>query len=413
MLKPVEVETVSKRYRIGRGFPSLRSALSGGSFRKRRYSRGDDYHWALKDISFALQRGEALGIIGPNGAGKSTILKLLSHVTRPTSGQVRVNGRLACLIELGAGFHPDLTGRENIFLNGAILGMRRTEIRATLDGIVDFAGIGHYLDTPVKRYSSGMYARLGFAIAAHVEPEILLVDEVLAVGDYAFQMKCYARMDELRKRGTTLIFVSHNLEAVRRVCDRGLVLYRGQAIFQGPAANAVVAYSDALRRAARERQTAIPLDGGLADRVLSFDAEVENVSLLDAQGQPTTVLGSGSTASVVIHVCFHKHTPEPIFAFTIRTPDGRLIYNTTTRWMNVRTPEFCAGETCQVEFQFEVHLLEGTYELGVDVTAADLSHFYDRVERSLDFLVVDSNRAKGLVDLASSVVIRKVSVAAQ
>ena len=187
-----------------------------------------------REVNFELQPGKALGIIGPNGAGKTTILKILAHVTQPTSGEMLINGRLAALIELGAGFHPDLTGRENIYLNGAILGMRKSDIKARFDRIVDFAGIGEFLDTPVvKRYSSGMYARLGFAIAAHVEPQVLLVDEVLAVGDYAFQMKCYARMDELRAAGSSLIFVSHNFEAVRRVCDTGLVMYRGENVFQG------------------------------------------------------------------------------------------------------------------------------------------------------------------------------------
>ena len=403
----IEVRGIAKRYRIGLGFPTLRSVFRGYPFRKRALP-GEEYRWALRDLSFALRPGEALGIIGPNGAGKTTVLKILSRVTRATSGHIQVNGRLAALIELGAGFHPDLTGRENVFLNGAILGMRRSEIKANLTRIVDFAGIGEYLDTPVKRYSSGMYARLGFAIAAHTNPQILLVDEVLAVGDYAFQMKCYARMDELRAQGTTLVFVSHNLEAVRRVCNRGLVLYRGHGIFHGSSADAVVAYSDAVRGAAREARGAVPVEGGLANRVMTFDAEIKGVTLLDANGQPATTLESGSGASVLIDASFHKDIRQPIFAFTIRTPDGQLIYNTTTRWMNVPSPDFSAGDRVHVEFSFQVNLLEGTYELGVDLTAADLSHFYDRMERSLGFLVVDSNQAKGLADLASTVAIRKI-----
>ncbi len=344
-----------------------------------------------------------MGVIGPNGAGKTTLLKILSRVTRPTSGRIQVAGRLAALIELGAGFHPDLTGRENIFLNGAILGMTRAQTKAKLDRITDFAGIGKYLDTPVKRYSSGMYARLGFAIAAHLDPEILLVDEVLAVGDYAFQMKCYARMDELRANGTTLILVSHNLEAVRRVCGQGLVIYRGRSIYQGPAPDAVAAYSDAVRSAAREMPAAVPVDGGLSSRILTFDAEVESVSLLDADGCSVSSIESGSDASVLINVIFNKDTRQPIFAFTIRTLDGILVYNTTTRWMNIQTQDFRAGERCSVEFRVKLRLLGGNYELGVDIAASDLSHFYDRTECSLNFVVTDSNRAKGLADLDSTV----------
>ncbi|MCE5307550.1 MAG: ABC transporter ATP-binding protein [Acidobacteriales bacterium] len=362
-----------------------------------------EYHWALRDINFRLRPGEALGVIGPNGAGKTTLLKILSRVTRPTSGRIHVAGRLAALIELGAGFHPDLTGRENIFLNGAILGMTRSQTKAKLDRITDFAGIGKYLDTPVKRYSSGMYARLGFAIAAHLDPEILLVDEVLAVGDYAFQMKCYARMDELRANGTTLIFVSHNLEAVRRVCGQGLVIYRGRSIYQGPAANAVAAYSDAVRSAAREMPAAVPVDGGLSSRILTFDAELESVSLLDADGRSVSSVESGSDASVLINVVFNKDTLQPIFAFTIRTLDGILVYNTTTCWMNIQTQDFRAGERCSVEFRVKLRLLGGNYELGVDIAASDLSHFYDRTECSLNFVVTDSDRAKGLADLESTV----------
>lgn len=278
----IEFKDVSKRYRIGQGFTSLRSALTRTS------GKGEEVHWAVRDVNFELQPGEALAVIGPNGAGKTTILKLLSQVTKPTSGEIHINGRLSALIELGAGFHPDLTGRENVFLNGTILNMSHAAIKQRFDQIVDFAGIGEYLDTPVKRYSSGMYARLGFAIAAHVDPQILLVDEVLAVGDFAFQTKCYARMDELRRNGTSLIFVSHNMDAVRRVCDRGMVMYRGQVIFRGGASEAVVAYSDAIRDAARQAQAEIPKEGGLSQRVMTFDAEIVKVTLLDVEGNPVS-----------------------------------------------------------------------------------------------------------------------------
>ncbi|HEX7976734.1 MAG TPA: ABC transporter ATP-binding protein [Anaerolineales bacterium] len=394
---------VSKRYRIGQGFPSLRAALTGKAG-----SKGTRIHWAVKDVSFQVQPGEALAVIGPNGAGKTTILKLLSQVTRPTSGEIGVNGRMSALIELGAGFHPDLTGRENIFLNGTILGMRKAEIQKRFDKIVEFAGIGDYLDTPVKRYSSGMYARLGFAIAAHVDPQILLVDEVLAVGDFAFQTKCYARMDELRRNGTSLIFVSHNMEAVRRVCDRGLVMYRGEAIFQGSANEAVVAYSDAIRSAARQTSAGVPLEDGLSQRVMTFEAEIERVSLLDEAGCPISNVASGAAASLAIDVYFNQAVHQPIFSFFVRTPEGYLVYNNTTRWMNIQTPDFAAGERCRVEFKIDLPLLDGNYEIGVDIASADLSHYYDRMERALNFWIKSTNGAQGVVDLGAKVAVNKV-----
>lgn len=403
MAPSIEFNHVSKRYHVGRGLPSLREALLG-----RKNSPSKVFHWAVKDVSFEVRPGDALGIIGPNGAGKTTILKLLSNVTRPTSGEISVDGRLSALIELGAGFHPDLTGRENVYLNGTILGMRRAEIYARFDQIVDFAGIGQYLDTPVKRYSSGMYARLGFAIATHVDPEVLLVDEVLAVGDSAFRAKCYARMDELRAKGTSLILVSHDLEAIRRVCDRGLVMYRGSAVFQGTSTEAVVAYSTAIRQAAREGPVAVPAEGGLSQRVMTFDAEIGSVSLMDAEGRPVTAFPSGAMALVVVNVIFHRDVHQPIFALTIRTPDGRVVYNTTTRWMRVKTPSFSAGERCCIEYTLNLHLLEGAYDLGVDVAAADLSHYYDRLDRALAFWVQDSSGAKGAANLGAKVALKRM-----
>jgi ABC-type polysaccharide/polyol phosphate transport system ATPase subunit len=404
MLPSITVNQISKRYRIGTGLTDLRDLFS-----IRRESASTKYHWAVKDLSFELQPGESLGIIGPNGAGKTTILKLLSRVTHPTSGQLNVQGRFSALIELGAGFHQDLSGRENIFLNGTILGMTRAEINARFDEIVEFAGIGDYLDTPVKRYSSGMYARLGFAIAVHVNPQVLLVDEVLAVGDYAFQLKCYARMEDLRKKGTSLIFVSHNMEAVRRVCERGLEMYRGQAVFEGTAAEAVVAYSDVIRQNARQAQLEVPKEDGLSQRVMTFDAEIERVSLMDEAGNPVSVLQSGSKTRLVIDAYFNKAVRQPIFSMVIRTPDGRVVYDTTTRWMKIQTPDFSAGDRCRVEFALDVPLLDGTYELGVDIADTDFSHFYDCLERALGFSIIASNGAQGLVDLGAKVTINHLN----
>jgi ABC-type polysaccharide/polyol phosphate transport system ATPase subunit len=250
----VRFEGVSKRFRTGEAHDSLGSLLAGAVARLWRQRRGDRranaerFFWALKDVDFEVARGEALGVIGPNGAGKSTALKLLAGILRPDAGHVDVHGRLAALIEVGAGFHGDLTGRENVYLNGAILGMGRREIRAKLDAIVAFAGIERFLDTPVKRYSSGMYARLGFSIAAHVDPDVLLVDEVLSVGDAVFRLRCAERMRALIDSGTTLVFVTHNLEQMRSICRRAVVLDGGQVAYSGPARDAVAHYLRAMSR---------------------------------------------------------------------------------------------------------------------------------------------------------------------
>lgn len=239
----LKTENVSKQYRLGqlgtgsishdinRWWYKVRGKadpyLKVGDVNDRSKAGGSDYVWSLKDINFEVNRGDVLGIIGKNGAGKSTLLKILSQVTTPTTGQVKVKGRIASLLEVGTGFHQDLTGRENIFLNGAILGMTKAEIRTKLDEIVDFSGIAKYIDTPVKRYSSGMMVRLGFSVAAHLEPEILIVDEVLAVGDAEFQNKCIGKMKDVSGQGRTVLFVSHNMTAVKSLCTKGLLLTKG------------------------------------------------------------------------------------------------------------------------------------------------------------------------------------------
>src|SRR6266852_535382 len=233
----LRMEHVYKKFRKGEIYNSLRDllpAMTGNLFRGRELNAKDKREfWALQDISFEVKRGESLGIVGHNGAGKSTALKILSRIMKPTKGLMIVNGRLSALIEVTAGFHPDLTGKENIFLHGTILGMTKREIQSKLDQIIAFSGIEEFIDTPVKRYSSGMYARLGFSVAAHVDPEVLVVDEVLSVGDYHFQEKCFAKMREFTRNGTTLIFVSHNLTAVGTLCKSALLLHKGVPVFQG------------------------------------------------------------------------------------------------------------------------------------------------------------------------------------
>lgn len=243
----IRAEQISKRYRIGKreSYRALRDRLTDVLYAPARRIRSalkgdpaptsaaDNQIWALSEVSFEVRRGEVVGIIGRNGAGKSTLLKILSQITRPTSGRVAVRGRVGSLLEVGTGFHPELTGRENIYLNGAILGMRRDEIRRKFDAIVAFAEVEPFIDTPVKHYSSGMYMRLAFAVAAHLEPEVLVVDEVLAVGDAEFQKKCLGKMGEVGREGRTILFVSHNMAAVRQICQRGIFMHRGRVAAQG------------------------------------------------------------------------------------------------------------------------------------------------------------------------------------
>jgi ABC-type polysaccharide/polyol phosphate transport system ATPase subunit len=257
----LEVAQVSKRYWLPRS-----ASDASRPWITRAWSRvwpSYDPFWALRDVSFSLDRGETVGIIGPNGAGKSTLLKVLSEITAPTRGEVRLHGRLSALIEVGSGFHPELTGRENVFLNGSILGMRRAEISGKLSQIVEFSGVGDFIDAPVKWYSSGMYVRLGFAVAAHLDPQILLVDEALAVGDEAFRRKCYDRITALRSAGKTIVFISHDLLSVERLCDRAIFMENGRVALDGPVSAAVSAY----RRSVAGGPS--PVDVAPADRAVT------------------------------------------------------------------------------------------------------------------------------------------------
>jgi lipopolysaccharide transport system ATP-binding protein len=273
----VSVEEVSKRYRIGAlhpGYDSLREVLAGAVAarlkRLRRRRDGEDPEttlWALKDVSFEVRRGEILGIVGRNGAGKSTLLKILSRITRPSTGQVEIYGRVGSLLEVGTGFHPDLTGRENVYLNGAVLGMRKVEIDAKFDEIVAFSELERFIETPVKHYSSGMYVRLAFSVAAHLEPEILIMDEVLAVGDMAFQQKCLDKMNEIRRQGRTIFFVSHNLPAITRLCKRALLLERGRLVAEGQPQEVVNRYLSTSWGAGAERVWGDDAPGGAAVRL--------------------------------------------------------------------------------------------------------------------------------------------------
>jgi lipopolysaccharide transport system ATP-binding protein len=278
--------------------------------------------WALRDVGFEVKSGEAVGIIGRNGAGKSTLLKILSRITAPTKGEAMLRGRLSSLLEVGTGFHPELTGRENIFLNGAILGMSRAEIRAKLDEIVAFAEVEKFLDTPVKRYSSGMYVRLAFAVAAHLEPEILIVDEVLSVGDAEFQKKCLGKMESATGGGRTVLFVSHNMQAVKRLCSRAVLLRDGRVAQIGEAGAVVEAY---LRSGAHvTANIEIPPE---MHRTYPPDLEVFRVEILNSRGEPTSTLLVDETFTVRLHCAVRRSEQTYRLGIGFRSADGARLAN--------------------------------------------------------------------------------------
>lgn len=295
----IRAENLGKQYRIGvapQRYRTLRETLTGAlTWPVRRIRRGlmpagedaADTIWALRDVSFTVERGQVLGVIGRNGAGKSTLLKILSRVTEPTEGEVEIRGRVGSLLEVGTGFHPELTGRENIYLNGAILGMKRAEIEARFDEIVDFSGVAQFIDTPVKRYSSGMYLRLAFAVAAHLEPEILVVDEVLAVGDAEFQRKCLGKMSDVAQQGRTVLFVSHDMSAILRLTEESIVLDKGRLVYRAPTAEAVDFYMASGLAESGERRWD-------ADEVPSQAAPFRPIALRvrDARGQVVDMVRS-------------------------------------------------------------------------------------------------------------------------
>ncbi len=320
MTAPIVFDDVWKSFRRGESAATVRDVIPR-LLRRSSRSPARERFWALKGVSFQAHRGETLGIIGPNGAGKTTILKLLSRLMKADRGNISVNGRLSALIELVAGFHPDLTGRENVYLSGSIFGMSRREIAANFDSIVQFAGFREFLDTPVKRYSAGMRVRLGFSVASHVDPDVLLVDEVLAVGDMAFQQKCMKRMEELRRKASTIVLVSHNMLAVPRLCSKALYLLDGQVRYLGDPSDAVAAYR---RDVASQEQPG-------ADAAKMFHVEhsrllrLEDVSFLDAYGQPREEFSMGDQLQLSLAYRAEGDIDGAVVSVEILTVGGLLL----------------------------------------------------------------------------------------
>ena len=354
----VLVDRVSKRFRRGERADALRDVLPLLAGRLRRADdapRADEF-WALRDVSFDVASGEALGIVGPNGAGKSTMLKMLTRLLPPTSGRLRLRGRVAALIEVSAGFHPDLTGRENVFLQGAMLGMTRREMRSSLDAIVDFAGIGAFLDTPVKRYSTGMSARLGFAIAAHLRPDVLLVDEVLAVGDMAFQARCLARMRAFKDEGVAIVFVSHDLQAVGELCDRTLFL-------QGEP-RAIGATGDVLARYLQWVHGRAGADDGAPRGI-----EITGATLTTPSGDAVQVVAPGDRLTMRVGYRATRPVADVHFGLlAYRSADGLVAYDGNFQARDLGLEPFPVGVPVTVEFDLGANLLRGQYHFACHVT---------------------------------------------
>ncbi len=375
-------------YRLGLGRSSLREALTS-LFRRvaspgRRAQDQPQILWALRDVSFQVHPGELLGIIGPNGAGKTTILKILSQITRPSSGRIAVNGRLSALIELGAGFHPDLTGRENIYLNGAILGSGRKEIDRKFDSIVEFSGLERFLDTPVKRYSSGMYARLGFAIAIHVEPDILLVDEVLAVGDQVFQARCLQRMRELRRGARAVVFVSHNLVAVRELCDRVMWLSEGQIQAIGDPAEVI----DAYRASTLWQRTTDPSTSAPDDIREESPIRITAVQMLDDSGLERDTFQIGEP--LLIRIAYHAHQPihDPTMALAVWRHDGFKCGETSNLQAGTPLGELKGDGHIQVRLD-DPRLMPDQYYINVAISDRNLVQ-YDHVTQAARFVITSA-----------------------
>jgi len=318
--------------------------------------------WALRELSLEIKQGEVVGILGRNGAGKSTLLKLISRVTEPTTGRIAIDGRLASLLEVGAGFHLELTGRENIFLNGAIMGMSRAEIRRQFDSIVAFAEVERFLDTPVKRYSSGMYVRLAFSIAAHMEPDILLVDEVLAVGDAAFQKKCLDTMREVaRTSGRTILFVSHDIRVIKELCTRAIWLEQGRLIQDGPIDEVGTSYLKNIYERGFEIHS---IEKGAPNRL-----RVERVILKNSDGQPTTLFHPGESMTVEIHYHAPRRFDHPLFWVRIKSAYGPLFEASMV--LDGQSPAYVEGEGVLECTFHHLTLLPQTYFVNIEARAAD------------------------------------------
>jgi ABC-type polysaccharide/polyol phosphate transport system ATPase subunit len=383
----ISIDEVSRRFRV---YPKDARTLKELIVTRGR-GRGEDV-WALSGVGLAVEPGEAVGLVGRNGSGKTTLLKLIGGIIKPSIGRVEVGGRVASLLELGAGFHPEFTGRENVFLNGALHGLSRAEIRERMDEIVEFAGIGHYVDLPVRTYSAGMYMRLGFAVAAHVDADVLLLDEIFAVGDEEFQRKCFGRISQFKQHGGTIVFVSHDAASVERLCERAVLLRDGLVDFDGPTHEAILRYRSHL---AQDRDPA-ERGAGLTEWG-SGEARITDVVLQGADGEERMQFVGGERLTVRLRVASVRSVPPPQLQFELREWGGALIaggsHDTSVLGWDG------AGE--QV-FRFDVDelpLAEGRFKLRFGLVSADGVHLYHWLDDALRLYVIPQERDAGLVRL--------------
>jgi len=357
--------------------------------------------WALRDINFSVEKGETLSIVGPNGCGKSTLLQIVCGILQPTIGRVVTTGRVAALLELGAGFNPEFTGRENVFLNGEIMGLSRGEIARALPSIAAFADIGEFLERPVKEYSSGMYVRLAFATAIHVEPEILVVDEALAVGDAVFANRCVRKFEELRERKITVLFVSHDLGLVKQLSNRAILLVGGRIHAQGEPNQVINQYIGlVLEKQRSETEPRSKLTAGFRHGDLT--SEVLDVQLLGERGEPVRAVSSGEALRVRVRCVFHQAKADPMVGILIRNRIGMDVYGTNTRVEQVKLGEFEAGDELELEFRFDCWLGPQQYTLTVATQNADGSS-HDWLDDVLAFEVVDARALAGVANLRAQI----------
>lgn len=367
-----------------------------------RTARYTDFN-ALEDVTFSVEHGESIGIVGHNGSGKSTLLKVLARILPPDRGRVEINGRVASLLELGAGFHGDLTGRENVYLNGAVLGLSRTQVDERFDAIVDFAGVREFIDQPVRNYSSGMYVRLGFAIAVHVDPDILLVDEVLSVGDAFFQARSLERMASFQERGKTVVLVSHDLTAIDRLCDRVLVIDHGSLVFDGPTREGVQLYAQVMGTQADGEQPPPGYGRG--------DVRIVNVTLHDPEGKPVRRVPPSHLLVLRIQLRAGRDVEACSAGATFQRGDGTPLYEVHTTWQGLGVGPLAGGQEATVEVRFTAHVLAGHYQVTPVVTDPSARVVYDVRPEPLAFEVTPAPGGVGLVDfLASTAVVEGPSV---
>ncbi len=378
----IDVQGVSKRFRLYRERNrSLKSSVLRG--RRARYEE----FWALRDVSFQIKKGETFGLIGENGSGKSTLLKCIARILRPDEGAITVDGRVSALLELGAGFHPELSGRENVYLNGSILGLNRRDMDAKFEEIVDFAGLAQFIDMPVKSYSSGMYVRLGFSIAINVNPDVLLVDEILAVGDENFQSKCNEKFAQMRASGKTLVVVSHALPVVRSLCDRVVWLEHGVIQHVGKPADIIDEYTvvahESLDAGTHSDDESRPGKG----RWGSGEVRVERFEVLDSSGSATTRIRTGDKITFRIHYCTDQVISRPVFGVGIDRIDGVHVCAPNNRDANC-VPDFVEGEGYVDMTVDRLLLLPGTYDVTPAVADYQIMHIYDSRMRAFRFEVL-------------------------